>query len=294
MHMPAPACGKCERCVVKIRAPWPVYIRAFLLRRNTCSMSPRKRLLLFLGPVLIAGFILAGAWAWLSIYTRHNAGVEVPDVSKMTPMEAAAVLKKLDLKTEVIDSVYNDDMAKGAVVDQDPDAGQTVKPDRTVYLVVNASHPKMLNMPSLVNLSKRQAISVLEILGLKVSEMQYRPDPCMDCVVAQMYKGEPIAAETRIRRGESITLVLGQGQSGDRVPVPDLRGMGFAEMKAVLNLASLNLGLVVEVKGCNTGCDTALATVERQSPDPTVGSTIAPGGLVDVWLTLDSTATDQP
>ncbi|MBK8581530.1 MAG: PASTA domain-containing protein [Flavobacteriales bacterium] len=257
-------------------------------------MSTRNRLFLLLGPVLVAGAVLVGAWVWLNVYTRHNARVEVPDLANMTPTEAASVLEKLDLKTEVIDSVYNDDIAKGAVVDQDPDPGHTVKPDRTVYLVVNASQPKMLNMPSLVNLSKRQAISMLEILGLKVAEMQYRPDPCMDCVVAQLYKGQPITAETRIRRGESITLVLGQGQNGDRVPVPDLRGMGYAEMKAVLNLASLNLGIVVEVKGCNTGCDTALATVERQSPDPTVGSTIAPGGLVDVWLTLDSTATDQP
>lgn len=257
-------------------------------------MSTPKRIFLFLGPLLIAGGVLLSAWLWLNAYTRHNDHVEVPDLVNMTPVEAGDVLAKLDLKAEVIDSVYTDDVAKGAVVDQDPDAGHKVKPDRTIYLVVNASQPKMINMPSLVNLSKRQAISMLEIVGLKVAEMQYRPDPCMDCVLSQLYKGAPIAAETRIRRGETITLVLGQGQNGDRVPVPDLLGMGYAEMKAVLNLASLNLGLVVEVQGCNTGCDTALAVVARQSPQPAPGNTIPPGGQVDVWLTLDSTVTEQP
>ncbi|MEO7081818.1 MAG: hypothetical protein ABIY71_09835, partial [Flavobacteriales bacterium] len=139
-------------------------------------------------------------------------------------------------------------------------------------------------------LSKRQAISVLEIIGLKVAEMQYRPDPCLDCVLAQLYKGKPITPETRIRKGESVTLVLGQGQRGERVQVPDVRGMGFEEMKAVLTMASLNLGLVVEVKGCdNSGCDTALARVARQFPTPGPDDLISPGGVVDVWLTLEST-----
>jgi hypothetical protein len=66
-------------------------------------------------------------------------------------------------------------------------------------------------------------------------------------------------------------------------------------MKAVLNMASLNLGLVVEVQGCgNSGCDTALAKVVRQSPSPDRNSMIAPGGLVDVWLTMDTLATADP
>jgi hypothetical protein len=170
------------------------------------------------------------------------------------------------------------------VVDQDPDPGHTVKPDRTVYLVVNASQPKMLNMPSLVNLSKRQAISVLEIVGLEGGRDAVPARPVHGLRGGPTLQGQPIPAETRIRRGESITLVLGQGQNGERVPVPDLRGMGYAEMKAVLNLASLNLGIVVEVKGCNTGCDTALATVERQSPDPPWGAPLRPAA----WWTFGS------
>jgi hypothetical protein len=75
-----------------------------------------------------------------------------------------------------------------------------VKPGRKVYLVLNANQPKMIDMPGLVDLSKRQAMSVLEIVGLKVKELQYRPDPCLDCVIEQRYKGLPIAANDKIRR----------------------------------------------------------------------------------------------
>jgi beta-lactam-binding protein with PASTA domain len=254
-------------------------------------MTFGKRLFWIIAPLVIAAVLLGGAWLWLAGYTRHNEKEKVPDVRSRTFADASVALERLGLHAEVIDSVYNDDAPKGTVVSQDPDSGKYVKRDRTVYLVMNASQPKMLNMPNLVNLSKRQAISVLDIIGLKVAGMEYRPDPCMDCVLSQLYQGAPIAADTRIRKGEAITLVLGKGQNGEQVPVPDVRGMGFAEMKAVLNMASLNLGLVVEVKGCsNTGCDTALAKVARQSPAPGPDVMIGPGGLVDVWLTMDSTS----
>ncbi len=252
-------------------------------------MTTGKRLFWIIAPVVLAAMLLGSAWLWLAGYTRHGQTEKVPDLRALSMEEASATLLKLGLKAEVIDSVYNDEAPKGTVVSQDPDSGKFVKRDRTVYLVMNAVQPKMLNMPNLVNLSKRQAISVLDIIGLKVAGMEYRPDPCMDCVVAQLYQGAPIAADERIRKGEAITLVLGKGQQGEQVPVPDVMGMGFAEMKAVLDLASLNLGLVVEVKGCNTGCDTALAKVVRQSPSPGPDVLISPGGLVDVWLTLDTT-----
>lgn len=252
-------------------------------------MTTGKRLLWFVAPLVLAAVLLGGAWLWLAGYTRHGQTEKVPNLRTHSFAEASASLEKLGLHAEVIDSVYSDEAPKGTVVSQDPDSGRFVKRDRTVYLVMNAMQPKMLNMPNLVNLSKRQAISVLDIIGLKVAGMEYRPDPCMDCVVAQLYKGQAIAADARIRKGEAITLVLGKGQEGEQVPVPDVRGLGFEEMKAVLNMASLNLGLVVEVQGCNTGCDTALAKVARQSPTPGPDVLISPGGLVDVWLTMDTT-----
>lgn len=246
-----------------------------------------KRWLRVLTPVLVALVLVVMAWLWLGAYTRHDAHEEVPDLKGLTLEEAMARTDGRDLHVEVIDSVYNDDVPKGTVTDQDPDAGKVVKPGRTIYLVMNAREHKMLNMPALVDLSKRQAISVLEILGLKVGEVQYRPDPCLDCVVGQLYKGQPIAAETRIRRGEVVTLVLGSGAGGTRVQVPDVGGLKLVDARAALTSAGLNVGVVVEVRGCdNTPCDTALATVFRQSPEPVVHNTIAVGGMVDLWLTL--------
>ena len=192
------------------------------------------------------------------------------------------------LHAVVIDSIYSNELPKGGVVDQDPDAGVDVKPGRKIYLVLNASQPKMIDMPRLVDLSKRQAISVLDIIGLKVKELQYKPDPCVDCVIAQLYKGGPIAPDARIAQGESITLVLGSGDHGQRVPVPDLAGLTNAEVQMVLNMASLNLGILVNCEGCNTRSDSTLARVRRQSPGAGGDSRIALGSAIDIWLNADT------
>lgn len=236
---------------------------------------------------VLVGLVALG-WMWLRTYTRHDDKVRIPDLEGLALEEAAAMLEKRSLQAVVIDSVYRDDVSKGSVVDQDPDAGQEVKPERKIYLVLNASQPKMLNMPDLVNLSKRQAMSVLDIIGLKVKELEYRPDPCTDCVIEQRYRGEPIAPETRIRKGEAITLLLGAGERGQRVPVPDLRGFDLAEVRMLLNRASLNLGVVVACHGCNTSNDSVLARVERQSPAANVNNLIALGSMIDIWLNADT------
>lgn len=249
------------------------------------ASSPTVRLFT---PVVLALLVVGIAWLWLKAYTRHDARVEVPELKGLTAEEAGAALAALDLSLEVVDSVYNDEAPKSTVVDQDPRPGRSVKPGRSIYLVMNASQPKMLDMPDLVSLSKRQALSVLDILGIKVKELKYRPDPCMDCVVAQLYKGKPIAANAHIRRGDAITLVLGGGADGEPVQVPDVRGVPYPRLREVLMARSLNLGLVVACPGCNTAQDSALARVERQSPEPYLNNMIGAGGMIDVWLTLDT------
>jgi len=239
-------------------------------------------------PLIVAALILFGGWVWLRTYTRHSVAVRVPDLKGLSMEESVAMLSSRELQAMVIDSVYIDDLPKGSVVDQSPVAGVDVKPERKVYLVLNANEPKMLDMPRLIDLSKRQAISVLEIIGLKVKDLQYVPDPCVDCVVDQLYKGEHIAPEARIRRGESVTLVLGSGDKGERVPIPELFGLNSMEVASVLNMASLNLGIVVECIGCNTRIDSTLARVRRQSPQAMNSGMIAMGSMIDIWLTTDT------
>ena len=254
----------------------------------------KSRFIRIVLPLIVVGVLLLCGWSWLRYYTRHNVTIRVPDLKGMSLDEARSILEARDLQAFVIDSVYSDELPKGSIVEQDPASTLDVKPGRKVYLVLNASQPKMIDMPRLVDLSKRQAISVLEIIGLKVKEMQYHPDPCVDCVIAQLYKGKPIAPDERIRKGEAITLVLGSGDRGERVPIPDLVGLTNAEVQMVLNMASLNLGVLVECEGCNTAADSTLARVRRQSPSASANDRIALGSTIDIWLTADTAGLAPP
>jgi hypothetical protein len=153
----------------------------------------RNSLIRFLLPLLVAGALLLGGWFWLRTYTKHGVAMRVPDLKGLSLEEAQSMLHARELSALVIDSVYSDELPKGSIVDQDPDAGIEVKPGRKIYVVLNASQPKMIDMPRLVDLSKRQAISVLEIIGLKGARTAVQARPVCGLCDRAAVQGQPIA-----------------------------------------------------------------------------------------------------
>ena len=170
----------------------------------------------FVANFILAGFILLVvsflAFRFLSATTHHGTHVEVPKLVGRSMAEAEEILDDADLEYKIIDSVFKENMPKGYVVDQMPEPFDLVKDGRTIYLTINASNAPKVEMPDLVNKSMRQAVSTLTAIGLKY-EVSYRPDICIDCVLAQMYKGRAINPGFTIAKGEVITLVLGQGEA---------------------------------------------------------------------------------
>jgi hypothetical protein len=56
----------------------------------------------------------------------------------------------------------------------------------------------------------------------------------------------------------------------------------------VLNMASLNLGVLVTCDDCNTSADSAFARVWRQSPAAHINDRISLGTAIDIWLSADT------
>ncbi len=239
--------------------------------------------------LLIAIFVALAIWGmtvWLGAYTRHGQSIEVPDLKDYPIDKLDVALSNFDLKYEVTDSIYNDDKNRGVVVSQNPPPGKQVKKGRTIFLTVNSLLPEMVAMPDLVGKSKRIALPLIEIAGLKVASLEYKPDDaCTDCVLEQLYQGRPIEEGQKIRKGESIKLVLGR-ESNVRTSVPRILGMIFIEASETLNAFSLNTGEIMGCQGCRTAADTAHAYVVNQSPGP--GSDARLGTYVDMYLSTDS------
>jgi beta-lactam-binding protein with PASTA domain len=140
-------------------------------------------------------------------------------------------------------------------------------------------------MPNLIGYSFRNAEVVLRTMDLKVGDTLFRPDFARNAVLEQRYNGGVITAGAKIRKGSSITLVLGDGLGDQPIEVPGLVGLSYEEAKALLDGSGLSFGAIVLDPAVK---DTLSGFVFRQSPSPVdednLPAKIRPGQLIDIWL----------
>ncbi|MFM2284718.1 MAG: hypothetical protein RLZZ543_215 [Bacteroidota bacterium] len=235
-----------------------------------------------------AFLVLWGSFALLNVYTKHGDEVEVPNFEGIYIKDLDKFVEGHNVRYEIVDSIYNLDQAKGTVADQDPEPGSKVKPDRVIYLTVNAMLNQKVAMPNLVDLSLRQASSLLETYGLKVGVLRYVEG--LPPVMKQLYKGAPIKAGTFIDKGSSIDLVLGRGNGGGLIPVPDVIGMTLSDARLYLTERQLVLGRIVPDIMDN---DTINARVYRQNPSFDSEDGLYDGAQIDVWITNSEEKIEQ-
>lgn len=245
---------------------------------------------MLLAAIVIFGLVL-GVLQFLKSHTLHGETIGVPDFTGLAMDDLDEITEQHNLRYLVLDSIYSDEHEHGVVVNQNPSPHAQVKKNRKIYLTVNAVLPPMVTMRDMVGLSKRQAISMMQAMGLEVDSLVYQPDICLDCVLEQKYKGEPLEPGTKIQKGEKISLVLGGGQEG-RVLVPELLGLNFENAKEAISFNSLVMGAIILCEGCETETDTLRAVVYKQIPgyNKHNRSVIPMGSTIDLYLTTDSTA----
>jgi len=243
-----------------------------------------------LGVNLIAGIVVAillfGLFllslGWL---TDHGKAASVPALTGKSLEEVKRILDSTGFEWEVQDSIYVDSISPLQVVKQFPDADEVVKANRTIFLIIRSVEPPLVEMPNLIGYSFRNAEVVLKTMDLKVGDTLFRPDFARNAVLEQRMNGQLIAAGTKIKKGSSITLVLGDGVGDQPIPVPGLVGMNYLDAKALLDSNGLSFGAIVLELGVQ---DTATAWIYKQSPErlseDNVVQTIRPGQLIDIWL----------
>lgn len=169
-----------------------------------------KNLLLM---AIATGCIIFGVMSWLDSYTRHNTAIVVPDVRTMQVNAAEQVFLKSGLKYEVIDSVYSQTAAPGAIVEQTPEANSKVKEGRTIYLTLNASSVQTFPLPDIEEMSQRQAVATLRAIGFKIDSVHYVNYEYRDLVVGVKYKNRPVKTGDKIPVGSRLVVLVGDGNS---------------------------------------------------------------------------------
>lgn len=237
--------------------------------------------------LLMLAFYLA-----MHIGTRHGARRTVPEMTGILLSEAERLAQKGDLELIVADSLFVPVYEGGIVLDQLPEPGVEVKPGRKVYITINSFSEKMVPLPYVAGRSLRQAKNMLEIAGLEIEELVYRPDMATNYVLEQRYKGNLINAYSKImaEAGSGVTLYVGvKGDEGSDY-VPQVIGRSERDAKSRLWESGFNLGEVHYDEGINL-LNRKDACVYKQSP--ALGTPLALGREVSLWLTLDEELTQK-
>lgn len=173
-----------------------------------------KNLLLAFAIVLVLIFIVLG---WLNVYTKHGKEINVPDVKGLQVAEAVSFFRKATLNHLIIDSVYVKNKPAGSIIETVPPVGTRVKEGRTIYLTVNSGTAQMLIIPSVKDMSQRQATAMLTALGFEAVQVQLVSGAYRDLVVGLESRGHSLLSGERVPADIPLTLLVSSGM-GEIIP----------------------------------------------------------------------------
>ena len=251
--------------------------------------------ILFIGVFGIAVILMV--YFGLMIGTRHGKAIVVPNFIELNLDEARKLAEDLDLEIVVRDSVYETDIDGGMVVDQMPAPSTvrevTVKPDRKIYLTVNAYARRKVKVPYVGHVSIKQAINQLERDGFQIAELKYRPYHHSELVIDQSIGGRTVTRTSDIKMayGSGVTLTVGYRAGKQYTAVPRLMGMRLKQAKSALWASGLNVSKVVYDKSVTDFRSRRMARVYMQSQPAKKG--VVRGTKVSLYLTCDDKLIDS-
>lgn len=239
----------------------------------------------FLIAIILFAVLFIGTVVGLHLFTRHGETQQVPDIKGYNEAQVQRITQENDFRYVIIDSVYSQDVDPGTVFDQIPPAGAFVKEDRKLFIILNAKNRELVQVPSMKNVSLRQAKVMITKSGLKLKEIIYVPSEYRDLVINQLMGDTLISAGTSVPKWSEIVLHVGRGLGNSKTSVPYLRGMYWKDAKELIPNMHLNEGVIIDDENLSSRQKDS-AIVWKQYPQP--GTNVQYGKSVDVWLSTDT------
>lgn len=240
----------------------------------TATIDPSRRGKRLIRWAFAAAFLVGLAW-WGSARVAgllFPQEVLVPNIVGLSEAEAKASLAKQGLLYAVDQGVYSENVAKGYVIRQDPEAGRRVREGRKIWVTISLG-PQVGAVPDVVGKTLREAQLVITQSGFVLGGVSARYDPRLpaNTVVLQ----EP-AAGSELEKGRPVNLVVARGdQPVQKVTIPDLIGLPLDEVRSRLQALGLSLGV------------TWAEYDQRYPPGTVIDQNPAPGSEVDQGSSVD-------
>ncbi|WP_432562817.1 Stk1 family PASTA domain-containing Ser/Thr kinase [Kineococcus sp. SYSU DK003] len=197
----------------------------------------RSRRGLLVGLVLLVLAVAAGlSWYFLA---GPGAYTTTPSVAGRSPQEARAQLQAAGLDVEEQQG-YSDTVAEGLVVQTDPAAGDRVRKDGTVTIVVSQG-VQTFTVPGVVGTPRDEAQDQLVSTGLAVGDVteDFSEDVAQGSVIAST----PAAGEV-VPHDTPVALVVSKGRQP--IDVPDVVGQSRDAAQEAITDVGLAVGEVTE------------------------------------------------
>ena len=147
----------------------------------------------------------------IDVFTEHGKYKIVPEVKNMQLRDAITKIESDGFRWEISDSVYNDNIKPGEVVEQTPKGNSRVKSNRIIYIGINAMQPRTVAFPNIQDISVRQGQAILEGLGFKNIKIETVSSPYKGLIIYAKINGLQLSTGKKLPVSSTITLVIGDG-----------------------------------------------------------------------------------
>lgn len=221
--------------------------------------------------LLILGFATGAFLAFGKFWSLSE--VAVPNVVGKQVDSARNILLNENLRVSVSEA-FNEKVPVGYVISQNPEAGATVKEQRTINLIVSKG-AEITVVPDLRGLKRRDAELQIKNSGLLLGRVdeQFAADVPADTVITQ--NPRPPA---QVNKGTAIDLVVSKGVGPRKLALPDFRGSPLATVTTQLESLKLKVGTVSEASSDRY----PPGTITSQNPAP--GVEVVEGSAVDLTV----------
>ncbi len=209
--------------------------------------------------ILIPGFVLAAiAGVFIGIAMIDNVVIPnlpgmnprgiitVPNIVKLQLDEAKEKLYGVGLRMDIVDKVYNNQIPAGAIVAQDPKAGESAKKERHIQATISRGSEISKIPGDILKQTERNARNLLLKAGF--DDMDVRHIYSDKYPKDQVYECAP-APGTTTSREQTIHMIVSRGEEPKYVEMPNICGLVLSEAQAKIEENGLVLGYVGNKRG---------------------------------------------
>ncbi len=253
------------------------------LDRRAFLMSWLRTLLLATAIVTV---VIIGTVIALGRFTRHTEKFELPDFKDMSIAEAKIFSDTMNLRFEILDSLYVESAAPGVILEQYPRPGSHVKSGRRVTVTTSTVAPRSVTIPYVTGYSLRQAQNTLSRVGIGVEKLIYVEDIATNNILKQEYKGEVVNSDSKlvVPIYSNVVLYVGLAKGAPMLPVPSVMNKDLRTVKGDLTKEGFNI--IIERDNTINSESLWNSVVYTQNPLP--GDSISYGADIKLYITKDT------